>query len=166
MDASPRMVEHAKERLGDSVDIRIHDLRDPLDFLEDASIDIVVSPLVMDYIENWVPVFREFHRILVGDGVFVFSMEHPFTKSLWHQSENYLATERVEMWWGGFGVRILMPSFRRPLEAVIEPLFESGFLVEKILEPKPTPKYREVDPEGYEKLLKTPSFMCIRAKKW
>lgn len=165
VDASPRMVEHARDGLGDTVDVRVHDIREPLDFLEDDSIDIVVSSLVMDYFKDWVHVFREFHRVLVESGVFVFSTEHPFSKSLWHKSENYFATEKVEMLWTGFGVPVLMPSYRRPLEAIVEPLFKTGFLVERILEPRPTVEFREKEPEGYERLSKQPVFMCVRAKK-
>lgn len=165
IDVSPRMVELARERLGGSVDIRIHDLREPIDFLNDASMDLVLASLVMDYVENWVPIFMEFNRVLVGDGVFVFSMEHPFTKSLYFQSENYFKTERVEWLWRGFGMPVLMPSYRRPLEAMVEPLSQSCFVVERILEPRPTHEFKEREPEDYERLCKQPSFICIRAKK-
>jgi SAM-dependent methyltransferase len=164
VDASPRMVELAKKRLG-NVDVRLHDLRAPLDFLKDASVDLVLAPLVMDYIEDWVPVFREFHRILTRGGLFVFSMEHPFAKGLWQKSEDYFKIERVEEKWVGFGVPITMPSFKRPLEAVIDSLFESGFRVERILEPRPTLEFKDKLPEDYEKLSKQPAFMCIRSGK-
>jgi len=164
VDASPRMVELAKKRLG-NLDVRLHDLRDPLDFLRDGSVDLVLAPLVMDYIEDWVPVLKEFNRVLVREGLFVFSMEHPFTKSLWHKSEDYFRVERVEWLWVGFGVPISMPSFKRPLEAVVIPLSESGFIIEKILEPRPTLEFKEKLPEDYEKLSKQPGFMCVRARK-
>jgi len=164
VDASPRMVELAKKRLG-KLDVRLHDLRDPLDFLRANSVDIVLAPLVMDYIEDWVPALKEFYRILVQGGLFVFSMEHPFTKSLWHKSEDYFKVERVELLWVGYGFPISMPSFKRPLEAAVNPLFESGFIVEKILEPRPTIEFKDKLPEDYEKLSKQPGFMCIRARK-
>jgi len=143
----------------------LHDLSTPLDFLEDASVDLVLAPLVMDYIEDWVPVFREFNRILVLEGLLVFSMEHPFAKNLWHKSEDYFKIERVELLWVGFGVPTLMPSFKRPLEAVINSLFESGFAIERILEPRPTIEFKDKLPEDYEELSKQPGFMCIRARK-
>lgn len=165
VDVSPKMIALAKRRLGDSVEVLLHDLREPLDFLEDDCIDVVLSPLVMDYIEDWFPVFSEFCRVLVGDGALVFSVGHPFAEYNWSRSENYFLTERVEMCWKGFGVPVLMPSFRRPLEAAIESLYESGFLVERLLEPRPTFEYEEKDPEDYEKLSKQPSFMCVRARK-
>ncbi|UCH58175.1 MAG: class I SAM-dependent methyltransferase [Candidatus Bathyarchaeota archaeon] len=165
VDASQRMVELAKGRLGGSVDVRMFDLRKPLSFIEDASLDLVLASLVMDYVEEWVPIFREFHRVLVGGGVFVFSVGHPFTDARSHGVEDYFRTERVELMWRGFGVPVLMPSYRRPLEAMIEPFSEAGFLVERILEPKPTPEFKEREPEDYERLTKEPGFICIRARK-
>jgi hypothetical protein len=58
-----------------------------------------------------------------------------------------------------------MPSFRRSLEATLNPIIEAGFRLEKILEPKPTQEFKEADPEEYAKLLEHPSFLCIRARK-
>ncbi len=67
------------------------------------------------------------------------------------------------MWWSGFGVRVLMPSYRRSIGAIFDALHEAGFLVERVLEARPTLEYKEADPEGYEKVSKRPSFICIKA---
>jgi SAM-dependent methyltransferase len=163
-DASPRMLEHARERLGGAADLHLHDLREPLPWPDDH-FDVVLSPLVMDYIEDWHPVFREFHRVLKESGILVFSVEHPFTKTIWYKSEDYFRTERGEMTWTGFGVNVVMPSYRRPLEAMIEPLHGAGFLVERILEPRPTEEFRRADPEDYEKVSKRATFLCVRARR-
>jgi len=32
--------------------VRLHDLREPMGFLGDGSIDLVIAPLVLDYIED------------------------------------------------------------------------------------------------------------------
>jgi hypothetical protein len=58
-----------------------------------------------------------------------------------------------------------MPSFRRSLEATLNPIAEAGFRLEKILEPRPTEEFQKADPEEYEKLLGQPVFLCIRARK-
>jgi len=164
VDASPKMVEHARGRLGDTVEVRLHDLRAPLDFLADDGVDLVVAALVMDYIEDWVPVFREFRRILRGGGALVFSVGHPFFDYfIKEEVEDYFRVEEVEMWWSGFGVRVLMPSYRRPLGSIFNALHEAGFLVERVIEARPTPEYREADPEGYEVVSKRPSFLCVKA---
>jgi SAM-dependent methyltransferase len=163
-DATPKMVGHARKRLGDAVDVRLHDLRDPLSFLGDNTIDLVLAALVMDYIEDWVPVFQEFRRVLRGDGVLVFSVGHPFIDYFQAKgSEDYFRVERVEMWWTTWGTPVLMPSYRRPLENITNALYEAGFAIERLIEAKPTLKYKEADPEGYEKVSKRPSFICIKA---
>jgi hypothetical protein len=98
------MLGHAERRLGDWVELRLHDPRKPLDFIEDASIDLVVSPLVLDYIEDWAPV-------------------------------------------------------------MVMPVIEAGVRLDRLFEPIPMDGLREKEPEDYEKLLKQPGFMCIRAVK-
>jgi SAM-dependent methyltransferase len=158
------MVELARERLGDAVDLRLLDLRDPLPW-PDAYFNVVLSSLVMDYIEDWLPVFKEYRRVLKEGSVLVFSVEHPFTKTIWHPTDDYFRTERGEMTWRGFGVEVVMPSYRRPLEAMMEPLHGAGFLMERILEPRPTEEYRRADPEGYDVVSRRATFLCVRARR-
>lgn len=165
IDVSPKIVQLAKQRLGTRTEVHQADLSKPLDFLEDESFDIVLCPLVLDYIENWERVFAEFHRILRESGLLIFSVEHPFMKFALRGEGNYFATELVATEWTGFGIRIQMPSYRRPLSAMISPLVRAGFVVEQIIEPRPTGEYKHKDPEGYEKLSKQPGFLCVRARK-
>jgi hypothetical protein len=44
-------------------------------------------------------------------------------------------------------------------------LVRAGFVVERVLEPLPTQAFKETDPEDYEKLSRSPGFMCVRALK-
>ncbi|MGD1996632.1 MAG: methyltransferase domain-containing protein [Anaerolineae bacterium] len=165
IDVSPKMVHLARQRLQTRVEVLQADLRKPLDSLEDASFDIVVSPLVLDYIRDWRGVFAEFSRVLRVCGLLVFSVEHPFLKVSLLGADDYFATELGETEWRGFGIRVRMPSYRRPLGAMISPLAEAGLVVERIVEPRPTETFRRKDPEGYEKLSRSPGFLCIRARK-
>ena len=166
IDASPNMIELAEKRLAGRAAFRNADLGMPLDFLNDASFDIVISPLVMDYVEDWRAAFAEFHRVLRPGGCFVFSIGHPFFDFLYFKTENYFATERVGGVWKGFGEEpIYMPTTRRPLEEALNPLCETGFRIDRILEPKVTEDLRNSDPRHYEELSKRPGFLCIRALK-
>jgi len=165
LDVSPRMVALAKERLGRKADIREADITKPMPFLAGESFDLIVSPLVFGYIRDPKPVYKEFYRLLRRGGHFVFSEGHPFFDFIFFKSKNYFATEQVECEWAGFGQRVIMPSFRRSLSALVNPLIEAGFALEKILEPLPTEEFKEADPQDYELLLKQPCFICIRARK-
>jgi SAM-dependent methyltransferase len=165
-DANPKMVELARERLGDKAQVLEANLDHSLDFLPDSSFDIVISPLVMDYVADWEAVFREFHRVLREGGTLVFSMEHPYPKFDDHrETSNYFEVELVEYEWTGFGKAVRVPSYRRPLSEVVNPLIRAGFVLEEILEPKPTPEFKVTAPEHYEELSRAPGFMCVRATK-
>lgn len=166
VDASPKMIELTRRRLGETADVRQADLSQPLTFLDDESFDVVLSSLTMEYIADWYRTFSEFHRVLRPGGYFVVSFTHPAFDYTYYKSSNYFEIELVGNVWNGFGsVRVHMPSYRRSLEATLNPFMEAGFRLEKILEPRPTEEFRQADPEDYEELLKHPSFLCIRARK-
>ena len=164
LDCSPKMIEHARRRVGTRAEIRLVDLRKPLDFLDDDSFDIVLCALVLDYLRDWVPLFTEFHRVLHESGLLVFSVGHPYTEFKYHGSDDYFRTELVEMFWRGFGGEpVRMPSYRRPLCAMTSAVEETGFAIQRIVEPQPLEECKSVDPETYEQLLKRPSFLCVSA---
>ena len=166
LDANEKMVRLARQRLGSKAQVLLANLEQPLDFLADGSFDVVVSPLVMDYIRDWESAFREFHRVLRVGGCLVFSMEHPYSKYDYHrQTSNYFEVEQVEFTWRGFGKPVRVPSYRRPMSAVTNPLVRAGFILEQILEPLPTQEFKEDEPEDYEKLIHSPGFMCVKAVK-
>jgi len=44
-------------------------------------------------------------------------------------------------------------------------LAAASFNIERILEPQPTIEFKRLDPKGYERHLKRPLFLVIRARK-
>jgi SAM-dependent methyltransferase len=76
-----------------------------------------------------------------------------------------------------FGVRLLedrwtadrveVHFYRRPLQAMIAPLLQGGFVLTDLVEPRPTnpEEYREQAPEEYRRLQTQPWFLCIKAMK-
>jgi SAM-dependent methyltransferase len=165
LDASPRMVALAKERTGGRAKVRVADVGAPLDFLDSASFDIVLSPLMLEYIRDWRAAFAEFHRVLVSGGHLVVSITHPFFDFAYFKSGSYFETELVSSEWSGFGRRIRMPSYRRSLEETLNPFGESGFLIQYVVEPRPTEEFKAADPRHYRELMRQPCFLCIRAIK-
>ena len=142
------------------------DFSKPLDTLESDLFDIVVSCLALDYTKDWGPVFKEFYRVLRQPGHFVFSAGHPSDVFYEHHpGGNYFSVEQVEMEWRGFGRPVRVPYFRRPLGAMLDPLHDAGFVLERLLEPRPLEEFKDRDPEDYEKLMRQPGFICFRAKK-
>ena len=99
LDFSPNMIEMTKKRVGNKAEIIRADLNDPLNFIEDESIDVVLSSLTLHYIKNWDVVMSEFNRILKKDGQLVFSVHHPFMDFTVYNKENYFLTELLEEEW-------------------------------------------------------------------
>ena len=115
-DVNEKMVQLARERLGTKARVVQADLGKPLGFLADASFDIVLSALVLDYVRDWGAAFREFHRVLRQSGLLIFSVDHPFADPfIQDERVNYFQTELVEYEWTGFGAPVRVPSYRRPL---------------------------------------------------
>jgi SAM-dependent methyltransferase len=173
-DVTPRMVELARERtarFGEQVNVLRADLLAPLDFARDGGFDLVVCPLVLDYVDDWAPVLREFWRALRPGGQIVLSVGHPFGDWLWVQelvnpASNYFARELFEVKWNGFGKpEPVVRSYRRPLADMLNPLSRAGFVLDHVLEPLPTEDFRRAAPGDYQKLLEKPGFICLRARK-
>ncbi|MEZ4668989.1 MAG: class I SAM-dependent methyltransferase [Anaerolineae bacterium] len=170
-DVTPAFVEITKERVGERATVLRADMQEPLKFAENESFDVVVAPLVLDYVMNWTPTFKEFYRVLKTGGVFIFSCGHPMGDWLWLNSkkpleESYFDTHSFSMAWSGFGEpKPVITGIRRPLNAIISPLLDAGFSLDKLIEPLPTEDFKRADPEGYDKLTREPGFICVRGKK-
>ena len=166
-DVTPDFCEITRRRVGDRAKVLLANLEEPLDFASDASFDLVLCALVLDYIEDWAPVFGEFHRVLRPGGWLVFSCGHPASDFYkWWNEGNYFHTEIFEMTWRGFGAPFIqVRAYRRPLDAVLNPMTGAGFTLDAILEPQPTEEFKEAEPEDYEKLMREPGFLCVRARK-
>jgi SAM-dependent methyltransferase len=166
LDASPKMVQMAKQRLGGTAEVRQADLNEPLDFIGTGSFDVVLCALVLDYVRDWERLFADFHRILVKGGRLVFSVHHPFFLDLKveaHVEDNYFLIQQVEEDWLAFGLKI--PAYRRPLGAMSLALWKTGFMIEQLVEPEPIEACKDVYPQLYEQLSKHPVFLCVSAKK-
>lgn len=75
-DQSRRMVEICRARVPTG-EFRVHDLGDPLDWLPDASTDLVLLALAIEYVDDRVAALRELRRVLRPGGALVLSRPHP-----------------------------------------------------------------------------------------
>ena len=162
IDASAELIKHAEKRLADreSITFRIADLGRPLNFLSDRSVDGIISPLVLHYMKDWSPTMREFRRILKDGGWLVLSTHHPATEAIRFEVANYFETESIEDYWSWVGA---VKFFRRPLTAITESITSAGFLIEKLVEPLPDEIFRAEKPDAYERALRNPDFLLIKA---
>ena len=164
-DLSPTMIELARKRNGGRGTFFVHDLATPLPDHADASFNGVLCALALHYLPDWTPALREFHRLLKPGGWLVLSVEHPFFEYGYFKSEHYFRTERVTATWKGFGTPVEITSYRRPLQACLQPLLRNGFYLDDFIEPLPTPEMAQSDPKHYRELMDFPAFMCLRAVK-
>jgi SAM-dependent methyltransferase len=165
VDASPKMIGFARRRLGKGVALHIADLEQPIDFLEAESFDIVLCTLALDYLKDWDRVFAQFNRALRSFGVLVFSAGHPFMDYRSHTETSYYVTSPVKDIWTGFGIKVAVPYYRRPLSSMLTPLIDAGFTIERVLEPQPDETLKTASPRAYEALSELPGFLCVRARK-
>lgn len=162
VEASPSMVEIARERNLPSASFTVADLAEPLDFLADDSFDIVVASLVLHYLRDWVAPLRELRRVLRPDGVLVFSTHHPASDIQLSASGDYFATELIHDRWTTGRKHFDVSFWRRPLTDMWAAIADADFVVERLIEPQPLPECRERFPEAWQRLSTQPQFLFFR----
>ncbi len=164
-DANEKMLEFAKERVGEKARLFNRCFEDEFTFLENNSFDGIISALAITYVKDLESLFTKFNAVLKEGGWFVFSTEHPFFKYDYFKLDNYFNPKKVETLWTGFDEEVLMTSYYHSLSAITEALSNSGFVIERVVEPKPTKEFENADKKGYDNLMKCPLFICFKAIK-
>ena len=137
--------------------------------------DIVVSSLAFHYVENFQALIKNIYKLLNDGGVLVFSQEHPINTcfsngSRWTKDENgnklfaniskySIDGERESVWFVD-----KVKKYHRTFSTIINTLIESGFQIDKLIEPVPTPEILKENPD-YKDLLHKPDFLLIKATK-
>lgn len=134
--------------------------------------DLVISRLVLHYIEDIDAIFREVHQTLANRGRFVFSVEHPVITSChraWQGQgkrqdwivDNYFDTgQRVTAWMGGQVIK-----YHRTVEDYFVSLQRAGFLVESLREAAPQREQFKTDTDTYQRRKRIPLFLIIAGQK-
>lgn len=163
LDVSPKMIELARARAQGNVEWLVADLAQPLP-LPDASFDLVVSSLAIDYVRDWSVPLAEFHRLLVANGRLVFSVQHPLGSYEWFQPPTAFGVHYCEATWRGFTDEpVVVPDYYRSFEEIINPLLEAGFRLQGLHETRPVEALKAIDPRRYERGTRFPTFMVVSA---
>jgi SAM-dependent methyltransferase len=159
-DHSPRMIEICRERARQG-DFRVHDLGDPITWLPDASVDLVLCALAIEYVDDRVAALRELRRVLRPGGALVLSRQHPTGDWLRHGGNYFDVRVISETWSKGWNVRYWLA----PLQVTCEEIAAAGFWIERLLEPRPVPEAAAIDPGSYERLCREPTgFLAFRLR--
>ena len=128
--------------------------------MPDCSFDLALLALALEYVDDRVAALAQLRRVLRPGGALVLSRQHPFGDWLRHGGSYFDVRVIEEVWSKGWQVRYWLT----PLEQTCEELFEAGFLIERLLEPRPAPAAAEIEPEDFARLSREPrGFLAIRA---
>jgi SAM-dependent methyltransferase len=132
------MVELARDRVQERARFRVHDLESPIEWLEPASFDLALMALVIHHLDDRAAALREMHRILRPDGALVVSTHHP-TSDWVHRGGSYSTVSVIEEPWSrGWNVRF----WRMPLTRIVAEFTDAGFVIERLVELRPSPRCR------------------------
>jgi SAM-dependent methyltransferase len=148
-------------RLVPAATFRVHDLADPLDWLPAERFEIAVMAMVFHYLDDRIRALRELHRVLTSDGVLVLSTRHPLS---WLRDcgGSYFDEGIVEGQWND-GWRLRWR--RQPLERTMAEFAEAGFVVERLVEPRPPEDLASRAPDAYAATSRSPLFIAFRLRK-
>ncbi len=172
LDISQNMLAEARRLTGDPA------IRYQLGQIETfqagaGEFDLVVSSLALHYVADYPAAVRAVWRTLKPGGYFVFSVEHPVCtahpvgwvtdetgeKRYW-PLDHYQAEGRRDTRWFVEGVI----KYHRTLQTWVNGLLDNGFVLERLLEPVPTPVALEARPELIHET-RRPPFLLLRARK-
>lgn len=135
-DVSAAMIDLARRRLGDDVDLHVADLAAPLPFVDDEFDDVVAS-LVLHYLEDWSGPLAELHRVLRPGGRLLLSVNHPVIFPVVYPDADYFAVTRYSEDYTMSGRTVRLTFFHRPLHAMTDAFTAAGFRITAISEPAP-----------------------------
>ncbi len=165
IDASARMIAEAQSRtahprIAYSVcDLTVYEYHP-------AAFDLVVSNLVLHYVEDLDAVYQHIHRALTPGGVFLMNIEHPtFTAGVrqcfasdgtWPVTDYFLPGERQTEFLGHSIVKQ-----HHTLTQILNGLLKTGFVLEAVEEAMPPEEWQSAMPEE----MRRPMMLLVRARK-
>ncbi|MBU3113895.1 class I SAM-dependent methyltransferase [Clostridium lacusfryxellense] len=141
----------------------------------DEKFDIIYSSLAFHYIKSFSNLLGNINNLLNDNGLLIYSQEHPLTTGpkqgptwttdenknpLHYNLSNYMESgERCVKWFVDGLIK-----YHRPFSEIINTIIESGFRIDKILEPVPDEKSLMLIPKMKRDIHK-PNFLLIKSTK-
>lgn len=154
-----------KADVSEKVAVYAQDLSKGLPNEADESADLVISPLMVHYLEDLNPLFSDVYRVLKMGGSFVFSTHHPFADFECSKSGNYFERELVQEEWDTVGKPVQVTFYRRSLTEITNALTLNSLVITLMSEGEVAERVKEIDIERYEYLSKNPNFIFIKCQK-
>lgn len=165
IDYSPNMIEIVKRKFGDRITAYAQDASIGLIKEASESADLIISPLMIHYLEDLSVLFNDVARVLKNGGSFAFSTHHPFADFECSLSGNYFERELITEMWDTVGEPLEVRFYRRSLTELIEAITKSGLVVTQVSEGKVSEVVKDMSPERYDYLSKNPNFIFIKCQK-
>jgi SAM-dependent methyltransferase len=138
-------------------------LGEPLPYA-DSAFDLIVCALAIHYASDRAAAFAEFCRVLRPGGAAVVSTQHPVMDWLRKGGSYFQVTLETDIWHTPSGDQPVQ-FWRESLTALCAAATSAGFLIEKLIEPRPAETMRERYPEEYAQLSREPGFLILRLLK-
>ncbi|PLR98803.1 class I SAM-dependent DNA methyltransferase [Bacillus sp. T33-2] len=170
VEGSANMYEKALEQLSGLNAKMTHSSLESFNFPENQY-DLVISRMVLHYIEHLDRLFSKAYESLKPGGRFLFSVQHPVITSSFRSKEaggerqdwivdDYFSTgKRTEPW-----INSLVVKYHRTIEDYFAFAQKAGFTIETIREPGPS---RDLisNPEEFNRRLRVPLFLLFACQK-
>ena len=176
IDISEHMIKIAEKNNADeNIKYKVMAMEDISKIKE--KFDIVISSLAFHYVKDYEKLIKDIYNLLNDNGILIFSIDHPLriaSKFEPWMKKNY--TEINGKWfllvsdYNREGIRekewngVMVKKYHRNSSSLINGLVNSGFKIDKILEPIPDEESIKIIPK-YINQYDRPYFLFIRAKK-
>ena len=177
VDYSQKMLEIARERTSAQYAITYYRGNcEDLSFLQSEQFDIIVSNMMLQDLSEYTKAVKEMYRLLVKDGVFIFSILHPCfstpgsgwektedgTKLYWKVDQYFNEIPCEQPWPPTTEDKVLL--FHRTLTSYFKTIKDTGFVLEDLIEPKPSKEMIEKYPY-FKDDLRMCHFLVLKVRK-
>lgn len=150
----------------------------------DNLFDFAYSSLAIHYVEDWAGVFRNTYRVLKPDSSFLFSCGHPVRFAMDEENDGTSSGLKLEITKNTVtGEQVITGDYlakrktidalgkntantwTMPLGDIATAATDAGFLIEKVVDPRPLEALKEIDPNTYNRLSRIPEFIIFKLRK-